>query len=385
MNVTDWNTFSVILFDKNRKFLSELWITIFKYFDVKLLYFIVYHAQIDDQNEIINQIVEIILRYFIVTFDNFDKWSFTLSRLQIELNNASSTTIDKSINDIIYDFTSDQSLNFISLNASVIDQHIVKTKTIDVIFFVIMSQKRHYDRRHQSTFFAVDEWTLLQLNKKYNISTIADIIKKYDLQYVDSFKMLKRIDRLVYKFEIFDHWRLHSIFTIVQLKFCSTFDSDFYHRFRSNQFDFVFVKNDIETYKFFEFDKLFNKRVIKKNKNVTTQYLARWKNYDSQFDKWINIKNLNNVKNLIDQYETTIETTMPNRKQRRNNSITAQSTSTLTTFDKRRFDKSRKIQQWFERWNNENVAKLICSRKIVTICDLIDVWRFLSSACLLVG
>ena len=144
---------------------------------------------------------------------------------------------------------------------------------------------------------------------------------------------------------------MHSIFIIVQFKSCSTFDSDFYRRFKSNQFDFVFVKNDIETYKFFEFDKLFNKRVIKKNKNVTTQYLARWKNYDFQFNKWISIKNLNNVKNLIDQYEITIEITISNKKQRRNNStstlITIQSTSISisNSFDKRCFDKSRKIQQ----------------------------------------
>ena len=48
LNVADWNTSNVILFDRDRKFLSELWITIFRYLSVKLLYFIVYHSQIDD-------------------------------------------------------------------------------------------------------------------------------------------------------------------------------------------------------------------------------------------------------------------------------------------------------------------------------------------------
>ena len=388
LNVADWNTFSVILFDRDRKFLFELWTTIFRYLDVKLLYSIVYHSQIDDQSEIINQIVEIALRYLIVTLNNFDKWSFTLSRLQVELNNVSSITIDKSTNDIIYDFTFDQSLNLINLNASIINQHIVRAKVVDVIFFVIMSQKRHYDRRHQSTFLVVDEWALLRLHKKYNISIIVDIIKKYDLQYVDSFKMLERIDRLVYKLEIFDHWRVHSIFTIAQLKSCSTSDNDSYRRLKSNQLDFVFVKDDIETYKFFELDKLFNKRIIKKDKDVATQYLARWKDYDSQFDKWINIKNLNNVKNLIDQYEVTIETTMSNRRQPRDNSITVQSTSTSISdsFDKRRSDRSRKIQQWY-RWRYETTRTLLdlfCWEKIVTICDLIDAWEFLSFVCLLI-
>ena len=246
-----------------------------------------------------------------------------------------------------------------------------------------MFQKRHYDRRHQSTFLVVDEWALFRLHKKYSISTIVDIIKKYDFQYVDSFKMLERIDRFVYKFEISDHWRVHSIFTIVQLKFCSTFDSDFYRRFKSNQFDFVFVKDDIKTYKFFELNKLFNKRIIKKDRDVTTQYLARWKNYDSQFDKWINIKNLNNVKILIDQYEITIEITMSNKKQRRNNST---QTSVLDSSDKRRSDRFRKIQQWY-RWEYETTRTLLnlfCWRKIVTICDLIDAWEFLSFVCFLI-
>ena len=44
LNIADWKLSKVIIFDKDRKFLSELWIVIFKRLDVSLLYFTVYHS-----------------------------------------------------------------------------------------------------------------------------------------------------------------------------------------------------------------------------------------------------------------------------------------------------------------------------------------------------
>ena len=70
LDIVDWDLSKAIIFDRDRKFLSELWTVIFSRLEVKLLYFIAYHSQIDDQSERINQMIEIALRYYMSSLSN---------------------------------------------------------------------------------------------------------------------------------------------------------------------------------------------------------------------------------------------------------------------------------------------------------------------------
>ena len=69
-DVVDWNISKIIISNKDRKFISELWIELFRQLNVKLLYSTAYHSQIDDQSERINQIIEIALRFAMIMLDN---------------------------------------------------------------------------------------------------------------------------------------------------------------------------------------------------------------------------------------------------------------------------------------------------------------------------
>ena len=51
LNIIDWDFLKVIISNRNRKFLFELWTTIFKKLNVKLFYFTVYHFQTNDQSK----------------------------------------------------------------------------------------------------------------------------------------------------------------------------------------------------------------------------------------------------------------------------------------------------------------------------------------------
>ena len=52
-------------------------------------------------------------------------------------------------------------------------------------------------------FFKIDDHILLRFHKKYDISFIEVLNKKLDPQYVKSFKMIERIDNLIYRLSIF--------------------------------------------------------------------------------------------------------------------------------------------------------------------------------------
>ena len=90
--------------------------------------------------------------------------------------------------------------------------------------------------------------------------------------------------------------------SIAQLE--STFvDVDFYNRFRFHYFDFIEIEDDTNQYKFYEIEKLVDKRIKKYNKIFVTQYLVRWTDYESKYDEWRSIFELQNSQNFIEQYE----------------------------------------------------------------------------------
>ncbi len=61
----DWDISKMIIFDRNRKFLSDLWRTLFTKINVFMLYSTIYHSQTNEASERTNQTLKIALRYYI--------------------------------------------------------------------------------------------------------------------------------------------------------------------------------------------------------------------------------------------------------------------------------------------------------------------------------
>ena len=62
----------------------------------------------------------------------------------------------------------------------------------------------------------------------------------------------------------------------------------------------MYVKEENE---FYEIERLINKRTIRKKRDHFTQYLIRWKRYDSEHDTWYKIDDLKNAAELVVDYE----------------------------------------------------------------------------------
>ena len=96
-----------------------------------------------------------------------------------------------------------------------------------------MNVKHYYDEKHQFFFMKFEDFIFIRLHHEYNISFIAMFNLKFNQQYIDSFKILKKIGRFVYRklivesdFE-FNFW--------IRLKL-----SDSTLRLDSNRVDFFF-------------------------------------------------------------------------------------------------------------------------------------------------
>ena len=291
LNTVDWKLFKTIIFDRDRKFLNEMWTIIFKKLKIKLFYFTVYHSQTDDQFERTNQTIEITLRFHLVIMKNSRQWSIVLSKIQRHFNNVVSTTIDKNSNETVYEFTSLQVNDFWKVLEIIIivdaDSQIfidafvdinfnfatrTRVKIFDSIIFIQMKIKCNYDDKHKSIYMREKNYALIKLHHEYDIFSTAVLEFKFNQQFVESFRVLKRVERLVYKLNLSAYWRIHLILFIVQLKSIFAFSNDFFNRSRSNHSNSVFVESDIECVKFYEIDKLVDK---KQTKRRDSEYLVR--------------------------------------------------------------------------------------------------------------
>ena len=161
-----------------------------------------------------------------------------------------------------------------------------------------MLVKQIYDDKHKLIEFHVNEWALLRLHKDYNISFTTILRKKLSQQYANSFKTLKRVTNLTYKIDISSHWRIWFVVSITQLKSCPASDTDSYNRIMRSS-ESIIMKNDTETIKFYEIQKI----IVKRSTTRDVEYLVRWLEYESEHDVWRNLSELQNAMNLVKDFD----------------------------------------------------------------------------------
>ena len=314
LDIVDWKYSKIIISNKDRKFLSNLWKTIFNRLNIDLLYSTFYHSQTNGSSERINQTAEIALRYYIHDLKKLNLWSKTLSMFQAVMNNSRSSTTIKTSNEISYEFIPNRSLNLIRHDNVKLNENLSQNKIEikNAIFWANMNYKMHYDRKHTSMFLKVEKWALIRLHHDYNIFSNLNIIKKLTQQFVKSFKVIKKIDNLAYQLNTSADWKIHSVFFVAQLESSSSSESDSYDRLRSNNPPSIYVEENIDNVKSYEMKRILNKRTIKRDREQFIEYLIRWKNYDPEFDRWYNVKEFDNANDLIKKYDEQILTSRIN-------------------------------------------------------------------------
>ena len=304
LDLTNWNLSKIIISNRDRKFLSDLWSILFSQLNVKLLYSTVYHSQIDDASKRTNQIVEITLRYHIQILNDCKNWSTIVEIMQRTINNDISST-DKSSNEICYEFTSINSSNLLkTCNATMKSSSSTKLEIIDSIAMTQISSKKLYDQKHQSLILKVENWVLLRFHKNYQIFSSVTLSFKLSQQYVSSFEILEKIENLAYRLKISEHWKIWPVISITQLESSSTSYDDSFNRTRASP-SLVIMKEEFsnDRIRSYEIEKVLTKRI---NRRKSAEYLIRWFDYDSEKDTWRNLSKLQNVMNLIRDFEAQI-------------------------------------------------------------------------------
>lgn len=59
--------------------------------------------------------------------------------------------------------------------------------------------------------------------------------------------------------------------------------------------------------KFFEVERLLNKRTVQKKNCQVIQYLVRWLGYGLKWNHWYDVKDLDNAGNLVEDYKANFQ------------------------------------------------------------------------------
>lgn len=149
----------------------------------------------------------------------------------------------------------------------------------------------------------VGDWAMLKLHKSYSLPSSINETKKLIQQYVGSFQIVERIGQLAYRLEVPSDWRIHLIFSVAQLEPALNLSEDPFHHPHPQQPPSVFVEGDTHNHKSFEVDCLLNKQMVRKGKGLAIKYIVRWTGYSLEWDRWYNVKDLDNAANLVQAYK----------------------------------------------------------------------------------
>jgi hypothetical protein len=298
----EWRIFRVIISNRDSKFLKVFWIIIFQHMRVKLHFITAYHSSTNDQFERTNQTIEIVIRFTLMK-DQKTNFIKIISFIQSFMNNSSNTFTKLSFNEILYDFKVAKSLNLLndcnSFTKLKEKRKMFRSEVEQAIIFANASMKIRHDRKKKSLNLKLDDLIYVKFHKDYTQSDL--INRKFSKQRLRSVKILKKIEKLVYRLKISSIWKIHSIVFAIHLESAST-EKDSYQRKKreSDSIEDATEQNDI-----YEIERILTKRSIKleRTRTLKIQYRIKWKEWDDQHNQWINAKDMINVKNIMNEFE----------------------------------------------------------------------------------
>ncbi len=290
---------SFIVSDRDLQFISILWKFLCKRLSIFLWLFIVYHSQINDQSERVNQNVKCYLQFFCSYMQN--DWSKWLLMIEFVDNNVLSSVIF-----LIFFFMNKNFHSCMSFDSDIIEYESTRER------LQINRVKNISEQMNKTLTFArealIKTWEQMmnQTNKhrkkinykieskmflnEQNIVT-ARSFKKLNDKMLDLFQITESVDSF-YKLKLSETMRIHDVFHSELLR--SVVDDSLSDQ--KNESSRSIVINDEDEWKI---DDILNFQRYRRR----LQYRVKWKNYDNDLN-WYNADDdeFMNAQEMIDDF-----------------------------------------------------------------------------------
>ncbi len=292
---------SFIVSDRGLQFTFILWKFLCKRLNIFLRLFIVYHLQINDQSERVNQNFKRYLWFFCSYMQN--DWFKWLLMIEFVNNNVLSLVIF-----LIFFFMNKSFHSHMSFDSDIIEYESIRERLqivrVEDIFnhmnktlifareALIKTQKqmmKQANKHRKKINYKIE--SKMFLNKR-NIIT-ARFFKKLNDKMLDSFKIIDSVD-FFYKLKLSDTMHIHDVFHSELLHLVVNDSlSD-----QKNEFSMSIVINDEDEWKI---DDILNFQQYQER----LQYRVKWKSYDNDLN-WYNADDdeFMNAQEMIDDFHT---------------------------------------------------------------------------------
>lgn len=295
-----------IVSDRDPRFTSNFWKSLFKLTGTKLAMSTAFHPQSDGQTERVNRTLEDMLRAYV----NYrqDDWDEYLVSAEIAINNSAQSSTKFSPFFMNYGFHPNfplrQKLKANNPTAEDVFQTLSSTLEQAKLNLQRAQQRQsHYAnlKRREVEFEVGDRVYLSTENLR-----IENRAPKLASKFIGPFRIIKKINKVAYELELPESMKIHPVFHVSKLKK----DKDGSAAFPARKYDerhppIVTEEGEEE----FEVEQVVDKRIRKrgrKGKSVT-EYLVLWKGYPEHERTWQTADDLRNAQAAIGEYENSIQ------------------------------------------------------------------------------
>ncbi|QIX00238.1 hypothetical protein AMS68_005755 [Peltaster fructicola] len=285
----DWGLPSAIISDRDPKFTSKLWSTMFDRLGIKLLRSTAYHPQTDGQSERTNQTVEIALRYYLAKNpDHALGWAYVLPQLRFMLNNSVSRGTGVSPNELCYGFRPREATD---VSVALPDEHKVRHQEAeDSIAYAQAAMKIRYDTQHTPWSPQVGDRVYLKLDN-YRIPGFKN--DKLSQKYAGPFAIANAVGRHAYKLLLPSTWKMHPVVSVTELEPAATGDDPYERRRHDDrrQLKKSLKLRELEDNQLLP-ERLLDRRTRTLRGKQVEEFRVRHATTTAEHDKWVNRQNL---------------------------------------------------------------------------------------------
>jgi deoxyuridine 5'-triphosphate nucleotidohydrolase len=292
-----------IVSDRDARFTSMFWKTLFQLTGTKLKMSTAYHPQTDGQTERANRTIEDMLRSYVAYKQ--DDWEQHLPALEFAYNNSQQASTKKTPFELNYGWH--PTIPATLLNQAPASQVPATDKFLrnlqdlnkyarEAIAEAQRRQKEYADQSRKEDTFQINDMVLLSTKNITLDSQSGRPSKKLQQRFIGPYRISLVVSPVAYKLELPQTLKIHPVFHVSLLRPYHPPDQ-VPHRQISPPPPPVIVGNEEE----YEVEKILDKRTRRRQ----LQYLVKWKGYEEYDATWEPVCNLTHAPDAIKDFEAS--------------------------------------------------------------------------------
>lgn len=304
----------IIVSDRDTRFTSLFWETLFKLMDTRLTMSTAFHPQTDGQTERTNRTLEQMLRNY-VSYRQ-DDWDKLLTAAEFAYNNAKQTSMQLSPFLLTYGQHPHIPTNLLgnpvpktrvqTTNEFVAEMSGLLNIARDNLQQAQENQTKYADQARVTKNFQVGDLVLVSTEHLLPTSEQARRSRKLRQKFTGPYQIIRVVPPVNYKLELPETYRGHTTFHVSALEPFHDHASEFPGRIQpppppprlSDHYSIRPAE--------FEVESILDKRSRQRNEETITEYLVKWLNYPNYDATWEPLSNLESVLDLVQDYEDNV-------------------------------------------------------------------------------